>query len=479
MISPKLLLLLQSFSKNDIKSFDKFLRSPFHNENEELVLLFNIIDSDFQKKGWQTDKTSHLTKELVWSKIRGNDPYKDEQLRRLCSDLTKKAYSFIAINHLIETPINELIYLLPKINNPKLNKHFAGTIRQIDLLQKKSNLKNADYHFSEYKIKFQQYVNVEKNTPKNPNFEFIEKADYHLDAYYILNKLKNYCDFLAYKNMTASKPTIQFSSNFLGEIETSPFIEEPCIKTYFYLVAMFLNPDEEHHFKKAKTVLEKNFECFTIEELNNIYIYLKNYCIITKINNGKTKYFYELFDISKTLLEKEINFTNGMISQQDYKNIITVGLHIKEFDWTENFIQKYTHRLPKETQDNDLNYNLAKAYFHKKDYEKVIEQLREVEYKNLSYALGGKMMLLKTYYELDELNPLSSLLDSYSIYLRRNKLISRELKQQYLNVLRFTRKLSSLAPYDKKGIQKLKEQINNCKALAAKKWLLEKVEELE
>ena len=88
-------------------------------------------------------------------------------------------------------------------------------------------------------------------------------------------------------------------------------------------------------------------------------------------------------------------------------------------------------------------------------------------------------MLLKTYYELDEWNPLSSLLDSFSIYLRRNKQIPREKKQQYLNVLRFTRKLSFLAPYDKKGLQKLKDQINNCKALAAKKWLLEKVEEME
>ena len=126
-----------------------------------------------------------------------------------------------------------------------------------------------------------------------------------------------------------------------------------------------------------------------------------------------------------------------------------------------------------------MSYNLAKVYFHKEDYQKVIEQLREVEYKNLSYTMGGRLMLLKTYYELNELDALESLLDSYGIYLRRNKLISREVKQQLMNGIRFTRKLASLAPYDKPGIQKLKTQINNCKALAAKKWLLEKVEMLE
>lgn len=155
-----------------------------------------------------------------------------------------------------------------------------------------------------------------------------------------------------------------------------------------------------------------------------------------------------------------------------------MGCHVKEFDWTENFIQNYTKRLPSESQDNDLSYNLATVYFHKKDYPKVIEQLRDVEYKNLIYVMGGRQLLLETYYEMKEYKALDSLLDSYSIYLRRNKMISKEIRQQRMNGIRFTRKLISVAPYDKKRIEKLKEQIINCKALAAKKWLLEKVEEL-
>ena len=307
----------------------------------------------------------------------------------------------------------------------------------------------------------------------------MEKADYHLDAFYIFNKLKNYCDFLAYKNITAINPNIHLFPDFLENLKSSPYINEPCIKSYFYIVSMMLQPDDEAFFQNAKEILEKNYDSFTTQELNTIYIYLKNYCIDTKINNGKSEYFYELFDIFKTLLEKEINFVDGMLDPRDYKNIVTVGLHIKEFDWTEKFIQNYTTRLPRESQDNDLSYNLAKVYFHKEDYQKVIEQLREVEYKNLSYTMGGRLMLLKTYYELNELDALESLLDSYGIYLRRNKLISREVKQQLMNGIRFTRKLASLPRYDKTGIQKLKTQINNCKALAAKKWLLEKVEEME
>lgn len=479
MISLKLLALLRNFTKPELKGFSKFLNSAFHNENQDLITLFNVIEVQLHKSILSDKENPFLEKQFAWTKIKGNIPYIDEQMRRLSSDLTKKAYQFLSYKEFKRNPLNELIYLLPNINFPALNKHFTAATRQADLTLQKSSLRNANHHFSKFKIEYQKYRNQEINTKKLPNFENLEKADYHLDAFYIFNKLKNYCDLLAYRNITANNPKIQLFPSFLENLKNSEYINEPCIKIYYYIIFMLLHPEDETFFQSAKKLLEENYDSFTIQELNTNYIYLKNYCIDTKINNGKSEYFYELFSIFKVLLEKEINFVNGMLDPRDYKNIITVGLHIKEFDWTENFIQKYTKRLPLESQDNDLNYNLAKIYFHQGQYEKVIEQLREVEYKNLTYALGGKMMLLKTYYEIDEIEPLSSLLDSYSIYLRRNKLISREFKQQYLNVLRFTRKLVSLAPYDQIGIQKLKTQINNCKALAAKKWLLEKVEALE
>ena len=162
-----------------------------------------------------------------------------------------------------------------------------------------------------------------------------------------------------------------------------------------------------------------------------------------------------------------------------YKNIITIGLAVKEYDWVEQFIKDYTQKLPKDHQENALVYNLSQVYFSQKKYDLVIEQLREVEYKNVVYALGGKLTLLKTYFETCEHRALDSLMDSFRIYLRRNRLISKDVRQQYMNSLRFTKKLANLAPYDKKGLQKAREQIEKCKALAAKKWLLEKVTEME
>jgi len=240
---------------------------------------------------------------------------------------------------------------------------------------------------------------------------------------------------------------------------------------------MLFQPEEEKYFYELKDFLLSEKQSFDKEELTILYTHLINYCIHKKINVGKSAFFQNLFSIYKDSLITEVIFIGNEINFNHYKNIITVGVQIKEFEWVENFIQIYTPKLPKAHQDNALTYNLAKVYFSKKDYQKVIELLREVEYKNLIYALGGKLMLLKTYYELDEIAALDSLIDSFRIYLRRNRTISKDVRQQYMNVLKFVKKLSGLAPYNKAGLEKVTKEIHECKALADKNWILEKVGE--
>ena len=72
---------------------------------------------------------------------------------------------------------------------------------------------------------------------------------------------------------------------------------------------------------------------------------------------GKTTYFIrQLFEIFKTLLKEKIILKDDSISPQNYKNITTVGLQIKEYDWVENFIQTYTNYLPKANRENALTY---------------------------------------------------------------------------------------------------------------------------
>jgi hypothetical protein len=469
MMNSKLMTLLKTLSVKDREHFRKFLASPIFNENPEMLTLF-----DWLGQGLDARNDIILTKENTWKKLFSNQSYNDDRLRRLFSELNKLAMEFLAFEAYQNDPASDALYLLPALNRVALSKHFDGAVRQSKDQLKKEGYQNARYHFSAYQIESQSSIYLEQTTHKDRELEHSNLADFHLDCFYIIQKLWHYIGLLMLKYVRYNEAELHLFPDFLHHIANSKFMEVPTIRVYYNIVLVFLYPEEEHHFYDLKKLLDEQGRYFTKEELQKIYVTAQNYCAY-KINAGNINYYRELFNINKTLIDKSLILSEGEIAPGNYKNIITVGLMVDESSWVESFIQQYSQYLPKANQDNDLNYNLAKVYFHEKNYDKVIAQLREVEYKNLIYSLGGKLMLLKTYYELKELNALDSLIDSFRIYLHRNQNISRDVRQQYLNVLRFVRKLPLEKSYDKTALQKLKQQIESCKALAAKQWLLEKV----
>lgn len=476
MLSDKLVSLLKSFSKTDLNRFEKYLISPFFNENKEQIKLFEMLNQYIRNP--EAD-LKVVKKQEVWKKLFNRTPYNDILFRRICSDLTQMALHYLAIKEYKSQPLLVETNMLSATNSPKLEKHFNGIMRKIQTRQGEKKMRNASFHYHNYIIEYNSHKNLEYQGKKRKDFSNLERADYHLDCFYILQKLKNYCDLLGYKNIIQLDAEINLLPSFLEYVKSSHYMQEASIEAFYLVNEMFLDPEEEEFYHALKNLLANRLEEFVREDLKLLYTHLRNYCIISKINMGRSDYFRELFILYKDQVKSKIILEDDVITTQNYKNIITVALHSEEFEWVEQFIQTYTDKLPIENQDNDRTYNLAKVYFHQKKYTKVIEQLREVEYKNVIYALGGKLMLLKTYFELNEFLALDSLVDSFRIYLRRNSKIPKEVKQQYMNVLRFTKRLSVVLLNDQTTILKIKTQVLACKALAAKKWLLEKIGEME
>jgi hypothetical protein len=481
MLSPKLISFLSSFSSSELQAFDGFLRSPYFNQNSELVKLFMLLQAPLTDlPGPKLQQAAKLEKKVVWKKLFGRQAYNDAKLRRYCSELLHLAYQFKYVDHCISDAKEEIVYLLNTTKQPGMEKHFRGIDRKFNNLKQSEHQPSRDYFEQLYAYHMAHHRKQEATGEKLDNFRQIECADYYLDCHYYLQKLKHYCDALGYQNFMARKPDIRLPEDFLEKLSHSDLLkEQPWLRMYYFTARMLAAENGEPWFYKLKEQLFSEVEQLPEEDANALCIHLSNFCIDKKINVGETAFFHELFDVYRRSIESGLLIKNEVLSHQDYKNIISVGLHIKEFAWVEYFIQHYTEKLSAEYRENALTYNLAKVYFHQAQYEKVIEQLREVEYQSPVYALGSKLLLLLTYFEMGEFLALDSLLDSFRIYLRRNRQISREVKQQYLNVIRFTRKLSRVNPGDEKRLLKIEQQVQNCKTLAARQWLQEKIAELK
>jgi len=481
MLSPKLISFLASFSLAEQQSFARYLDAPYFNQNNALAKLFMLIQPSLSEaKASRSQQIPRLSKAHIWKQLFPKEPYNDARLRRYCSDLLQSAYQYCYISTCLSDEKEELISLLNHTKSPAFEKHFNGLDRKFEQLQQNGRKPSGRYYEQLFNYHMIHHRHQEARGEKLKDFSQIEKADYYLDCHYYLQKLKHYCDALGYQNFMARKPDIRTPAGFLEQLAGMEMVQqEPWLRAY-YLTARMLSADKgEPWFYELKEALFSSVDQLPLEDANALCIHLSNFCIDKKINIGETSFFQELFEVYRRAIEAGLLLKDGLLTHQDYKNIISVGLHIKEFSWVEYFIQQYTEKLPEEHQENALTYNLAKVYFHQGRYEKVIEQLREVEYQSPVYALGSKLLLLLTYFEMGEFLALDSLLDSFRIYLRRNQQISREVKQQYLNVIRFTRKLSRINPGDEKTLLKIEQQVGNCKTLAARQWLGEKIAELK
>lgn len=470
----KIATLLASFSPASLHRFRKYLHSPVFNENSDLVKLFDLLVQEVIP-----DEEDMLDKEWIWEVLFEKTPYEDQTLRRLNSELLRHAFSFLGLERFRSEPFWEMEAVLPALIDPGLSKHFDGVIRQVELLRQKEPAHSLTSYYHQHQIETLRHQQLEASGHKPDTLEYLEAADFHLDCFYFSQKLKNHCDALGYQKTLALEADLGRIPGLLEYLEQSPYAEVPLVKGYLLVLQMLINPDEESIFGELHGLLQFTGKKLAKGERQTLFIHLINYCIDTKINKGRTEYFDELFKLYQVALDQEIILEEGVLDPFHYKNIITVGLRVQAFDWTEHFILRYTPLLPEVHQTNAYTYNLAKVYFQQQSYEKVIEQLQEVEYQDPVYSLGAKLMLLKTYFELGEFLALDSLSDSFRIFLLRHKRISREVKQQYMNVLRFVRKLSHIRPKDAAALEKIQRQVSACPALADKDWILEKIEELK
>jgi hypothetical protein len=97
--------------------------------------------------------------------------------------------------------------------------------------------------------------------------------------------------------------------------------------------------------------------------------------------------------------------------------------------------------------------------------------LQEVSLKEVLFNLDARRVLMRIYYELGEFSALDSLLESFTVYLHRQKNLGYH-KNNYQNLIKFVKKL--LHSDLKNAVLKaeLTLDIENTVELTERDWLL-------
>jgi len=464
-----LVAIMRTFSAKEIRGLRKWLNSPAHNQRDDVVQLFEYLAA-----GTHLTEEKFLRKERVLSKIFPGEPFDDAKLRQTMHFLLKAIEEFLIYEELRGDDIRSQMALSTVYRKRKLDKAFQKTFRSVETLQDNAPYRDEHYLRNEYLLQLEKYTFQEgKKRTAEMNLQEVSDA---LDTTFLADKLRQSCLMIAHQAVYKASYKIGLLEEVLQYAKQSELMKQPAIAIYYNGYMAFTHEGNTNYFQSLRQEIQNHLHLFSHSEIRDIFLMAINYCI-RKMNAGEAAFVREAFELYRSGIEEGILIENGVISRFTFLNVIRIALRLGEFAWVESFIPGYKQYLLPNFQDTIVHYSKAKLLFEKKDYKAAMQLLVQVEYDDILLTLNAKSMLLKIFYENDDQDPLESLLGSMRSYINRKEVIGYH-KTNYQNIIRYTKKLIRVNPYDAAQKSKLKEEILAANPLTEKSWLLEQLEKL-
>ncbi len=474
MENSKLLAILQQFDKQDINRCRKYVASPYFNASDQLIHLFDLLSEGLGNGNGAPHKNP--AKEKIWRKLNPGKPYDDTRMRKYLSDLLKLVEGYLVQQTFDNNPLAQTARLLEAVEERKLTKLYNSARKNSEKISLEFPYHNTEYYYYQYVLE-KHYFGLTDFETKREDISNIEEISKNLDFFYFGEKLRMYCEVLSRRKFVNYDYQIGFIDIILNHLENQA-AKPPLLNIYHRISKLYTQFDNEENYTELIRLLDEFGKTVPpIQARDELYMAAQNYCI-SRINSGHQNFLYELFSLYKTMLTNGIITAEGELPEWFFKNIASIGLRLKEYDWIEKFIFEYQHLLPENVRSNAVSYNLAQLYFYQKKYDKVIEQLRNVEYEDIIYNFNSKTLLIATYFEMDEIDVLYSLLDTFRTFLNRRKDVPEQRRKLYINLIKFTKKLAGTSPKNKKALQELKQEVLETKNVASMNWLLERIDEM-
>lgn len=458
--------IIRALDKKEVRDLNKWLQSPAHNQRQDVVKLF-----DFLMKNLPNDDEG-AEKKRAWKAVFGSKPYDDAYMRQVMYFLLKAIEEYLVFVDLAQDKVQYQLALSHIYRERKLEKAHRQAYRV-----GRDNLQNQplrDNYFLRNQFFFEQDYGQLSNVIQNASANLQETAD-ALEKWFLAEKLHIAYAMLAHRSVYK---TAVYDDGMLKEIlqycEDKTLLEEPAIAVYYYAYMITTSPENETYFDQFENLIKINGRLFHSTEMRTLYVAALNYCI-AKVNRGESTYSTRLFNLYRTGLEMGYLLDNNLVSRYTFGNAVGAALRTKEYGWAEQFIHDFRHYLDEKERNSIVNFNQSRVFFEKGSYEQAQRLLMQFEYDDVHLNIIAKTMLLKIYFETDELDAFESLLESLRTYLQRKAVLDATRKASYKNMISLMKKLLQLNIFAKDQKEAFRELVQSTSPLAERDWLLKQL----
>lgn len=461
-----LINILRTFSKKEFREFRKWLQSPTHNQREDVIRLLDYCSAEEHLL-----QDTMLEKEKIFSHVFPRQSYDDARMRQVIYFITDAVEKFLVYQQFAADEVSKQRILAEVYSKRNLVKPFRKAVSEYEQQSARETGYSDGLFLQDYFV--QKAIFDFKNRHERSEHSNLSLMQDKLDVYYFINKLRLACAAEYYNRVFKGNE----STRLIGEISAmqgEALFQEPLLKVYLLVYRLIRHPEADEHFAKLKSFLSGDTSFLSKADAREIYLWAINFCS-ARINSGRAEYNREVFELYKKGIAEGFLSEDKSISPFTFKNVVSRGILLKEFEWVEQFILDYREYLDEDSRKGIVDFNLAMLYHARKDYKKSQRLLIQLEVDDLLINLNARFLLIKIYVEESELDLLEPQLDNMRAYLNRKELIGYH-KNTYKNVISVLKKMLKIRSGDKNAKQKLMNEVRETSPLVDKEWFLRQIE---
>lgn len=480
----RLIEILASFSRDEMKAFRKFLDSPFVKSRRNIASLLDAL------AGYHPEfRAKEISKEKIYGKLFAGEPFNSKKLENLTLDLAAAAEGFLIHQAVESDEVEKMIYLSHGYSDRKLMSHSFRILKKIESSPKLISSRGQSYYSLMRRINFMKSSYYMNENDFGSNIDCVRKI-FQSSA---LQLLTDYALYQSVKKPALTTYNIKLEDEVFDPFVSGADIEKlaerlaasdevnslPAILSYYKLRTVY-EPDVHKYYFDLRQIFYDNIDRFDREEKHITFSHMANYCVQNFLK-GNQSFKQEGLGVYKKMMKHDAYSLseNEYMQTLTFRNVVQFCITNKDSGWLEEFLNNYSATLPPDEREDRKNYSYAQLYFINKDFERALENASKVRKEFFLFKTDDKNLLLKIYYELGHYEAAFSMVDSYRHFLAKSKEISGSHKETFRNFLNHYHSLLKLRSMQSREDPKfIRSKIESEQSIVSKSWLLQKSDEL-
>jgi len=484
MLTKDTIEILKSLSKEELKRFGDFIKSPYFNTSKPIEKIFDSVH-----KVYPEFLGNSLNHDKIFKKLYPAEEFNEKRIKNLYSEFSNLLKKFLGHERLANNKMQMDVNVTTELTDRDLYKISEKLIAKSIKDNDDRLLSIADRFHYVYPLNVNHTHNLgylrEYGSPEylQSDIKLIEK----LVIFYLTNILQlSFYDTMNHKIFTMDEnPILKVAADSIDTEKILSYLKSTNHEYASYLKIHYLFHYYSKHDISEEKYIELKEEIFgTIRKVKkndqNQFIFRMIHMIISKLSINSRKYyedvieFAELLDELKIFPDENINaFSNG-----PFRDIFITAIALKKYDWAESFVNKYIQYMGKDVKVDTENFCRGILNFKRGNFEDSLSYFNEVKMIDIVEKLNVRFYYMMNYIELKSYESALSALHSFKQFTHDSEIIPEMFANRVNESLKYFAEIIKCAEKGEKPDEWLYKEALANKGIIHKQYITEKMESM-